>query len=50
MKTRNFPAKKTKRRLIAQGVDINSDAAKSIIEQARAKRSKKLRGVRGGGK
>ena len=43
MKPRNFPARKLKRQLKAQGKDINSNESKTLIELARNVRTKKHR-------
>ncbi len=44
MKPKNFPARKLKRQLKAQGVDLNSKEAVRLLQVAREKRTKKYRG------
>jgi len=48
MKPRNFPARKLTRQLRAKGIDLESADAKRQLEVARAIRTKKVRGHRGG--
>ena len=45
MKQMNFPARKLKRQLKAQGKDITSEKSVSLLDDARQVRSKKFRGV-----
>jgi hypothetical protein len=43
MKTKNFPAKKLRRQLIANGVDLESPDAQRQLAIARSVRTKKAR-------
>ncbi len=44
MKPKNFPARKLKRQLVAQGKDLNSKESIQLLEEARGIRTKKHRG------
>lgn len=44
MKPKNFPARKLRRQLRAQGIDLNSEEAKQKLAEARGVRTKKNRG------
>jgi hypothetical protein len=44
MKPKNFPARKLKRQMKADGIDLNTPEAKHKLEDARQRRSKKKRG------
>ncbi len=44
MKPKNFPARVLKRKLVADGKDINTEDAKRKLEEARQIRTKKNRG------